>query len=74
MKYILTSKTLCFDLSTTELKCHNTLETLCFDLSTTELKCHNTLETLFSKLREYSENVPIFKIVLDFIDIFGGIY
>ena len=51
-----------------------TSKTLFSELSTTKLKNYTTSKTLYYELREYSEDIPIFKIILDFLDIFGGIY
>lgn len=55
----------------------NIIETtnyLSFELSSEKTKIINTSDTLMFEIRSYHEDADITQTLLDFIDVFGGIY
>jgi len=54
-----------FEIASTSLTLTPVIENVFFQLTSTELECH---------VRSYGGNIPIFAVVLDFMEIFGGIY
>jgi hypothetical protein len=54
-----------FEITSTKITLTPVIENVFFQLTSTELECH---------VRSYYGNVPIFAVVLDFMEIFGGIY
>ena len=54
-----------FEIASTELTLTPVIEDVFFQLTSTELECH---------IKSYYGYMPIFAVVLDFIEIMGGTY
>jgi hypothetical protein len=54
-----------FEINSTEITFTPVIEDVFFQLDSTELECYVTT---------YNTDMPIFAVVLDFIELYGGIY
>jgi len=63
-----------FEITSVGIVGKNTSNFIMHEIVDDSLQSKMTSETPIFKLNSYDENLPIFQIVLDFIDIFGGIY
>lgn len=69
-----TTSFLFFNLSSIKPIIMDTIEYISSLFTSPENKIINTSDTLMFEIKTYDESVPIFQVVLDFIDVFGGIY
>lgn len=56
------------------MKIINTTKILMFENTTKTLMFDNSTETLMFEIKSYHEGLETYRILVDFMDVFGGIY
>lgn len=69
-----TTETLEFELTNDSINPRDTTDILWFYNNIQDYKYINTSDTLYYRARLVHREVPVYQIVLDFFDYFGGIY
>lgn len=71
---VTTSEVLNFEVTSDELELTVISESLNFISTEDDLELTTTSDALNLELKTYTGEFPIFQVVLDFIDVMGGIY